>query len=82
MIMTVEITMYPFTEEFIPPIKSFIDKLNDYANVQVDTFPTCTVLVGEYDVVMDIVRDAIAWSHRELGKSVFITKFIPGYQAD
>jgi hypothetical protein len=104
MIMTAEITMYPFQENFVPPIKSFVDKLATSAQsrteitsagaqsrtnitsagkeLQVDTFPTCTVLVGEYALIMDVLKEAMAWSHHELGKAVFVCKFIPGYQAD
>ena len=93
MIMTAEITMYPFQENFVPPIKAFIDKLaasaQSRANVtsagkelQVDTFPTCTVLVGEYALIMDVLKEAMAWSPHEGGKAVFVCKFIPGYQAD
>ena len=104
MIMTAEITMYPFQENFVPPIKAFIDKLAASAQsrtnvtsagaqsrtnvtragkeLQVDTFPTCTVLVGEYALIMDVLKEAMAWSHDESGKAVFVCKFIPGYQAD
>jgi len=81
MIMTAEITMYPFQEDFFPPIKAFIDKLGTAETLQITTYPTCTVLVGEYDVIMDVLKESMAWSHRESGKAVFISKFIPGYQA-
>lgn len=81
MIMTAEITMYPFQENFIPPIQAFIKKLAVSESLQVDTYPTCTVLVGEYDVIMDVLKESMAWSHRESGKAVFVGKFIPGYQA-
>jgi uncharacterized protein YqgV (UPF0045/DUF77 family) len=82
MIMTAEITMYPFQEDFIPPIKAFIEKLGTADMLQVDTYPTCTVLVGEYDVIMDVLKESMAWSHRESGKAVFVSKFILGYPAD
>ena len=93
MMMTAEITIYPFQEDFVPPIKAFIDKLGESvqsrANIasagdqlQIDTFPTCTVLVGEYGVIMDVLKEAMAWSYRETGRAVFVTKSIPGYEAD
>jgi uncharacterized protein YqgV (UPF0045/DUF77 family) len=81
MIMTAEITMYPFNEDFKPKIKAYIKKLASSENLKITTYPTCTVLVGDYDNIMDVVKDSIAWSHTELGKSVFITKFLPGYDA-
>ena len=82
MIMTAEITMYPFQENFVPPIQAFIKKLAASEDLQVNTYPTCTVLVGEYDVIMDVLKESMSWSHRESGKAVFVSKFIPGYQAD
>ena len=82
MIMTAEITMYPFQEDFVPPIQAFIDKLGAAGTVRVETFPTCTVLVGEYEVIMDLLKASMAWSHQALGKAAFVCKFIPGYQAD
>ena len=82
MIMTAEITMYPFNEEFKPPIKAYIKKLAANERLNVTTYPTCTVMVGDFDLIMDAIRESIAWSHAELGKSVFITKFLPGYEAD
>ena len=81
MIMTAEITMYPFKEDFVPPIQAFIDRLAAAESLQVNTYPTCTVLVGEYDVIMDVLKESMAWSYRESGRGVFVSKFIPGYQA-
>ena len=81
MILTVELTLYPFNESYIPPIKTTIERLNTYEGIQVQTFPTATVLMGDYDIVMDALKDCMAWSHREFGRCVFIAKFIPGYEA-
>lgn len=82
MIMTVEITMYPFTENFVPPITAFIDRLAASQNLEVQSYPTCTVLIGDFDHIMDVLKEAMAWSHREWGKAVFVSKFLPGYRAD
>jgi uncharacterized protein YqgV (UPF0045/DUF77 family) len=81
MIMTAEITMYPFNEDFKPRIKAYIDKLAASEDLKITTYPTCTVIVGEYDSIMSVVKESIAWSHNELGKSVFLAKFLPGYEA-
>ena len=79
--LTVEISMYPLAEEFVPPIRAFIEHLGGYAGLRATTYPTCTVLVGEHAVVMDALRDALAWSQRRFGMCVFVTKFITGYDA-
>ena len=55
MILTAEISLYPNNQDFIPPIDSFIARLNSYDGVKVQTFPTATIVQGEYDLVMDIL---------------------------
>jgi uncharacterized protein YqgV (UPF0045/DUF77 family) len=80
--LTVEISMYPLAEAFVPPIRAFIERLNGYDGLRVSTYPTCTVVVGEHAVVMDALHDALAWSQREFGRCVFVTKFITGYDAE
>jgi uncharacterized protein YqgV (UPF0045/DUF77 family) len=82
MIMTAEITMYPFTENFAPPIRAFIDRLAASQNLEIKTYPTCTVLTGDFNRIMDVLKEAMAWSYREWGKAVFVSKFLPGYRAD
>ena len=53
MIITVEISMYPFQENFQDLIQDFVAKLNGYEELRVTTGPTSTVIVGEYERVMD-----------------------------
>ena len=82
MMLTVEISMYPFADNYLDPIRSFIAQLNSYPGLQVSTYPTATVLVGEHDKLMDAIKDALAWSQSRFGTSVFVTKFITGYEAE
>lgn len=79
--LTAEISMYPMAENFIEPIRAFIQQLNVYDEIQVTTYPTATVLVGEHEVLMDALKDALGWSQTNFGTSVFVTKFITGYEA-
>lgn len=81
MLLTAEISMYPLAENYIPPIDGFIARINDYAELKVQTFPTCTVIVGEQGRVMDVLKEAMAWSHDNYGKAIFVTKFIHDYEA-
>ena len=46
--VTIDVSMYPNREDFIPPIKGFIEKINCYPGLEVQTFPTSTVVQGEY----------------------------------
>jgi uncharacterized protein YqgV (UPF0045/DUF77 family) len=81
MLLSAEISMYPLAENYIPPIDAFIEKLNSYAGLKVETFPTCTVIMGEQKKVMEVLQDAMVWSHEKYGKAIFVTKFILDYEA-
>jgi uncharacterized protein YqgV (UPF0045/DUF77 family) len=75
---TVEISMYPLRDDFLPPIDAFIAALQE-PGLTVTVGPTSTVIVGDYDMVLALLRRAIAASHEVYGKAVFVTKIIPGY---
>jgi len=80
--LSIELTLYPLQDEYLPIIKDTIDKLNSYSDISVNTFPTATILVGEYASVMSALNDVIAWSYNRHGKCVFVAKFLPGYEAN
>ena len=81
MILTAEISLYPNNQDFIPPIDSFIARLNSYDGVKVQTFPTATIVQGEYDLVMDILKAEMKPHRERHGMGIFVTKFSPGYEA-
>ncbi|MAM71118.1 MAG: hypothetical protein CMP91_08260 [Gammaproteobacteria bacterium] len=80
--ITVEISMYPFFEDYKVPIKSFIDKLNTYKQLKTSTSATSTIISGDYDYVMQVLKEMLAWSYTEHGRAVYVTKFIPGLTAE
>ena len=72
---SVEISYYPLNEEFIPPIKNFIDRINTYPNLVVRTSTMSTQIFGEYKDVMGALTNEIEKSF-ELPHSVFVLKII------
>ena len=76
---TVEISMYPFHEDYKTRIRGFIDALNKRDGLEVYTTATCTLVHGEHATVMDALKELTAWSHAEHGRGVFVTKIIPGF---
>jgi len=79
--LSVEITLYPLQDDYLPIIKACIAKINSFDGLDVNTVPTATIVVGEYGAVMAMLTDVIAWSYTTYGKCVFVTKFLPGYEA-
>jgi len=73
--ISIDISYYPLKDEFIPPIKKFIQRLNSYDNITVKTNGMSTQVFGEYFEVMKIITKEIHNSF-ELPHSVFILKII------
>lgn len=72
---SVEISYYPLNQEFIPPIKNFIDRINTYPNLVIRTSTMSTQIFGEYKDVMEALTNEIEKSF-ELPHSVFVMKII------
>ena len=80
MIVTIDISMYPNREEFVEPIKGFIEIINTFPEIKIKTFPTSTVIQGEYAYAMKAVQDAISEAHNKYDKAVYVMKVIPDYE--
>ena len=79
--LSVELSMYPFNGDYLPPIKGFIDWLNEQPGIRLQTVATCTIITGDYERVMDVLRDGFKVSMEQHGKAVFVAKFLPGFAA-
>ncbi|PKP32965.1 MAG: hypothetical protein CVT99_02880 [Bacteroidetes bacterium HGW-Bacteroidetes-16] len=73
--ISVDISYYPLKEEFIPPIKHFIRRMNQYQTLEVQTNGMSTQVFGEYDEVMEALTREIKDSFN-MPHSVFVLKII------
>ena len=74
--LSVEISKYPLADDYIPAIKSFIDRLNTVEGLSVVTNTMSTQVFGEYDLVMTTLSHEMKRSYEEFGKAIFVCKFI------
>jgi uncharacterized protein YqgV (UPF0045/DUF77 family) len=76
----VEISMYPLTGEYIPPIQSFIDRLNTHPGLTVLTNALSTQIWGPLDRIMAVLTEEIGRSAAANGapQLVFVVKVLPG----
>lgn len=74
--LSVEISKYPLADDYIPAIKSFIDRLNTVEGLSVVTNTMSTQVFGEYDLVMNTLSQEMKRSYEEFGKAIFVCKFI------
>ena len=76
--LSVEISLYPLKDEYIPAIKDFIQRLNEQPQLQVISNTMSTQVFGDYDVVMDILKEEMRKSWEQFGRAIFVCKFIDG----
>ncbi|BDY04787.1 hypothetical protein [Ferrimonas sp. YFM] len=76
--LAVEISLYPLKDQYLLPIKWFIERLDAYPDIQRKTNGMSTQLCGDYDVIMALLATEMKAAHQEWGKGVFVCKFIPG----
>ncbi|WP_199610886.1 hypothetical protein [Flocculibacter collagenilyticus] len=74
--LSVEISNYPLSEDYIPAIKSFIERLNQHDNLTVITNTMSTQIFGEYDYLMQVLSAEMKKSYEQFGKNIFVCKFI------
>ena len=74
--VAVDISLYPLDENFIPPIQAVIDRLNGHDSIEVVTNPMSTQLRGEYDDVMDVLRQEIRTTSETVPKAVFAIRIL------
>ena len=65
MIVTIDLSLYPNKEEFIPPIDGFIDIINTYKEIKLITDSTSTVIEGDYEYAMNALKETIAETNKK-----------------
>ena len=74
----VEISMYPLTGDYRPPIQAFIDRLNTHEGLVVRTNELSTQVWGSLDRVMAILAEEIERSASGGPQLIFVMKVLPG----
>jgi uncharacterized protein YqgV (UPF0045/DUF77 family) len=74
--VAVDISLYPLTEDFIPPINDIIARMNGYDDISVTTNPMSTQLRGEYDDVMAVLSKELKTTFESMPKAVFAIKIL------
>ncbi len=72
---SVEISYYPLDQEYVPPIRDFITRINQYEGLTARTNGMSTQVFGEYDLVMAALVKEIKTSF-DNPHSVFVMKVI------
>jgi uncharacterized protein YqgV (UPF0045/DUF77 family) len=76
--VAVEMSLYPLTGDFIPPIIDFIDRLKSQPGLAVVTNSMSTQVSGEYDRVFDAIKAELRRSFEGPHRSVLVMKVLGG----
>ena len=76
--VAVEMSLYPLTGEFVPPILDFIERLKAHAGLSVVTNSMSTQVSGEYDLVFDALREEMRASLSAPHRAVMVMKVLGG----
>lgn len=74
--VAVDISLYPLADDFLPPIKAVIERLNKYKSIEVQTNPMSTQIRGEYDDVMTALSEAMRETFENTQKAVFAMRIL------
>jgi uncharacterized protein YqgV (UPF0045/DUF77 family) len=74
--IAVDISLYPLSSDFLPPIKDVISRLNSHPSLEVETNPMSTQIRGEYDEVMTALQQEMKRTFEEVPKAVFAIRIL------
>ncbi len=73
--ITVELSLYPLADDFIPPIVEFVRRLKAYKELDVVTNAVSTQIVGDHKRVFEILSEETERVFSE-GSSIVVMKII------
>ena len=76
--VAVEMSLYPLTGEFVPPILDFIERLKAQPGLSVVTNSMSTQVSGDYDRVFDALRAEIRETLSGPQRAVLVMKVLGG----
>ena len=76
--VAVEVSLYPLSAEFIPPILDFIERLKARPGLAVVTNSMSTQVSGEFDAVFGALQLEIRASLAGPRRAVFVMKVLGG----
>lgn len=74
--ITVEISLYPVIDDYVPSVKDFLMRLHSYKMLEVVTNTLSTLIVGEHTYVFDVLSKETAITFQSVQPAVFILKVV------
>jgi uncharacterized protein YqgV (UPF0045/DUF77 family) len=76
--ISVDLSLYPLQDDYIPVIIDFIHRVQAHEGVDVVRNQMTTQLFGEYTRVMAVLTEELRRSFETYGKSVIVARIVNG----
>ena len=76
--IAVDISLYPLTGDYIPPIKGFIERLGRHSGLAIEYNSLSTQVRGDFDAVFDALKAEVRETFTGPNRAVLVLKVIGG----
>jgi uncharacterized protein YqgV (UPF0045/DUF77 family) len=76
--ISVEISLYPLADDYLPLIDQFIKSLYAYEGLHVHTSHLSTMLVGDFGLVMMALQNEVFATLNQTNQASFVLKILKG----
>lgn len=76
--ISVEISLYPLADNYLPVIDQFIKGLYKFEGLQVKTSHLSTMVIGDFDAVMEALKSEIFTTFQSTTQASFVLKVLKG----
>lgn len=76
--VSVEISLYPLKDDFIPAIDRFLLRIHNYQELTVRVNGMSTQITGDYSSVMSALQEEMRITFEETGHHLFVMKVLKG----
>jgi len=73
---SIEISMYPLDKEYGHQILAFINELKKHPSLEVRTNTMSTQIFGNYDILMDLMKNEIKTAFKTTNTTVMVLKIV------
>lgn len=74
--LSVEISLYPLDDNYLPIVLAFIERLSDEPDLEVKTTSSSTFVTGEHHSLMSTLAAEFEVTFQQVGQAVFVCKFM------
>lgn len=80
--VSVDISLYPLTENYLEVVDGFIQQLRNDPELTIKVNDLSTQVFGDYATVLNKVNAAMQATHKQTPKAAFIMKVLNGHLLD